>query len=301
MKKFFSRNRSSNYGEEKGYLESIGDLMANLLFTLLLIIFLFLFTSFFTNPETKLNQEILELKKDKQQLVQTVQQKDQEIQYEQSKSKAAKKTADDAKQTVEDAKKVRTHLLKQIQTSLRTVYDINVEIDPIIGSLRLPESILFDSGRANLKENGKRSLEALATVFAYYLPCYSGPKNVYPPGHCECFSPGRIDVVLVEGHTDNVPINTRSFSDNWDLSSERSRVTYLYLKEQSEYIEYLKNADGQPLLGISGYGETRPVDSNETEEQRMRNRRIDLRFVLAMPDLDQITVLGDKPACIDDK
>jgi hypothetical protein len=66
--------------------------------------------------------------------------------------------------------------------------------------------------------------------------------------------------------------------------------------------ETLKNADNLSLLGISGYGETRPTkynETNETDEQKKKNRRIDLRFVLAVPEVDQIGVnKGNLTPCV---
>jgi len=71
----------------------------------------------------------------------------------------------------------------------------------------------------------------------------------------------------MEGHTDAVPIHNSRFKSNWELSAARS----IALLE-------LLTADGVPRdrLSISGYADTAPVDDNETEEGRAKNRRVDI-------------------------
>jgi chemotaxis protein MotB len=74
--------------------------------------------------------------------------------------------------------------------------------------------------------------------------------------------------VRLEGHTDSVPIKTIRFRSNWDLSAARSIAL----------LELLSNKFGVPRdrLSIAGYAETSPVASNETEEGRSKNRRVDI-------------------------
>lgn len=74
--------------------------------------------------------------------------------------------------------------------------------------------------------------------------------------------------VRVEGHTDILPINTDRFPSNWELSTARATSVIRFLIEE-------KNMDPK-RLSAAGYGEYRPVDSNETIEGRARNRRVDL-------------------------
>jgi chemotaxis protein MotB len=73
--------------------------------------------------------------------------------------------------------------------------------------------------------------------------------------------------VRVEGHTDNIPIHTPRFASNWELSTARS--TYI--------LQYLLNGKVSPQrLSAVGYGEYRPVASNDTGEGRATNRRVDV-------------------------
>jgi len=74
--------------------------------------------------------------------------------------------------------------------------------------------------------------------------------------------------VRLEGHTDARPIHTARFQSNWDLSAARSIALLKILSERF----------GVPpaRLSVTGYADTAPVASNDTEEGRMRNRRVDI-------------------------
>jgi chemotaxis protein MotB len=74
--------------------------------------------------------------------------------------------------------------------------------------------------------------------------------------------------VRLEGHTDAVPIHNSHFRSNWELSVARS-IAMLELLRQ-------KFAIAPERLSVAGYAENSPVDSNDTEEGRSRNRRVDL-------------------------
>lgn len=74
--------------------------------------------------------------------------------------------------------------------------------------------------------------------------------------------------IRVEGHTDNTPIHTAQFPSNWELSTSRATFLLQYL---------ISGASLQPeRLSAAGYGEYRPVASNQTAEGRAANRRVDL-------------------------
>jgi len=80
--------------------------------------------------------------------------------------------------------------------------------------------------------------------------------------------------VIVEGHTDNVPIRTRQFASNWELSTARATNVVRALVHEF-------GLPPQPLAAI-GYGEYRPVAPNDTPENRARNRRV-VFFVKPVP------------------
>ena len=124
--------------------------------------------------------------------------------------------------------------------------------------VELPEAVLFASGSARLKKDG-------AKILAQVAPVLVGLKD-------RSFQVG--------GYTDNVPIRTKRFPSNWELSAARAvDVTELL-------IEY-----GMPGSRVSAaaYGETHPVASNDTKEGRAQNRRIEIAL---MPNLDELPDLS---------
>jgi chemotaxis protein MotB len=72
----------------------------------------------------------------------------------------------------------------------------------------------------------------------------------------------------IEGHTDDVPISTREFRSNWELSTARAATVIRFLVE---------GVDFDPRrLSAAGYGEFRPRVANDSPENRARNRRVDI-------------------------
>lgn len=245
-----SRNASSTHkDDDDSYLASLSDLIIGVLF-----IFIILLMAFALN-------------------------------YRVAQTEADIKQAELTKrnQLLSDAHNDRKKLLEQIQRALREK-GIQVEIDVENGVLRLPESLLFDSGKADLREGGVEALRVVATTLSTILPCYgfSTAQNSL----CETpvrGAPRRLEAIFIEGHTDNVPIHNANFRDNWDLSVARAKQTYIELTRVSPDLEQLVNERGQPLLSFSAYAERRPLVPNDGETNRRKNRRIDLRFIMATP------------------
>lgn len=80
---------------------------------------------------------------------------------------------------------------------------------------------------------------------------------------------GNIDnFIRVEGHTDNVPMNSEMYPSNWDLSVARATSVVRLFYGRS-------GVDPEKLIAV-GYGEYRPIADNSTEEGRQKNRRIDI-------------------------
>ncbi len=74
--------------------------------------------------------------------------------------------------------------------------------------------------------------------------------------------------IRVEGHTDNVPISNPRFPSNWELSTARATVVVCHLIQTYSL--------SPAMLSAAGYAENRPIASNDTEEGKARNRRVDL-------------------------
>ena len=119
----------------------------------------------------------------------------------------------------------------------------------------MSDKLLFQSGSARLDKRGEEALVKLAEVLNKQTD---------------------IDV-FIEGHTDNKPINTVQFKDNWDLSVIRATSVVRIL---------IKNYNVNPLqIQPSGRGEYMPVDDNETAEGRSKNRRTE---IIMAPKLDKL-------------
>lgn len=124
----------------------------------------------------------------------------------------------------------------------------HVEINEQRIKITLPSPVLFDLGKAELKPQAKKILQTIATSI----------KNVPNP-------------VIIEGHTDNIPITGGQFSSNWELSAARAYSVIRY------YIDELGFEPNR--LSALGYGEYHPVAPNDTEENRAKNRRIEIIIV----------------------
>jgi chemotaxis protein MotB len=109
----------------------------------------------------------------------------------------------------------------------------------------LSDKTFFDSGSAEL------SPEALPVLDEIYS-----------------FMKKNQNLIRVEGNTDNVPIHTASYPTNWELSTARAVTVVRYLVEH----------DGLSPTRISaaGYGEFRPRKGNDTDANRLQNRRVDI-------------------------
>jgi chemotaxis protein MotB len=124
--------------------------------------------------------------------------------------------------------------------------------------LLLSNNILFDTGKTQLKPDGQAAIAEIASVLKEI------PNRQY----------------LVTGHTDNVPVGKNSqFKSNWELSTARA----------VEVVQMLQNSGVSPSqLAAAGYGEFDPVATNDTDEGRSLNRRIE---IVLMPNLDEMPQL----------
>jgi len=111
--------------------------------------------------------------------------------------------------------------------------------------LEIEDNILFDSGRAEIKEEAAEVLKKISGIL----------KSV-------------TNQIIVEGHTDNIPINTARYPSNWELSVDRAVRVVRYFIE--------KHHMPPERFLATGYGEYHPVATNETVEGRARNRRVNI-------------------------
>lgn len=129
-------------------------------------------------------------------------------------------------------------------------------------SVQLVEKILFDSGKTEIKAEGKEVLGKVGQVLLQV----------------------KDKQIRIEGYTDSVPIGValrQQFPTNWELSAQRATTVLRFLEEKS-------GVDGKYLAAV-GYGPFRPVASNDTPEGRAENRRIEI----ALTPLDVQEVLKE--------
>lgn len=184
---------------------------------------------------------------------------------------AEKKTTTEISR-LQEADESRRRVLEALQTSLKE-QGVQVEVDKDNGILHLPESLLFDMGQAELRPGGVKAMATLARGLAGALPKVENA----------------LEAVLIEGHTDNSPIKSAyadkvgTYRDNWDLSFQRSKQTFLTMLSLRPDLKRFKNSHQSPLLGMSAYGDTRPIADNRTESGKRKNRRIDIRLIIEPP------------------
>ncbi|MCR2048643.1 flagellar motor protein MotB [Acetatifactor muris] len=114
--------------------------------------------------------------------------------------------------------------------------------------LTMSGALLFDSGSAELKEESMQVVEKVGAILERYG---QGSGNIE-----------------IEGHTDNVPINSAQYPSNEELSSARALAVFYYLQEKT-----LLNPVN---LKHAGMGERVPIADNSTPEGRSRNRRVEI-------------------------
>lgn len=111
--------------------------------------------------------------------------------------------------------------------------------------IRLNDTMLFDAGSAIIKPQAQESLNKIALSLAKF-------KNP----------------VLIEGHTDSMPIRSEKYPSNWELSTARA----------TNIIKYLTQTHKLPpdRLSAVGYGEYMPIAENTSPQGRAKNRRVDI-------------------------
>jgi len=120
--------------------------------------------------------------------------------------------------------------------------------------VKLPDNILFDPGKTDLKKEGQEAIAQVTKI----LSGVEGRK------------------FQVAGHTDNVPIKSGKFKSNWELSTARAvTVVNLMIKEGMD----------AKRLSAAGYADVLPVASNDNDEGKRQNRRIEIVLVPNVEDL----------------
>lgn len=130
----------------------------------------------------------------------------------------------------------KTHLTNKLNTSLSD--------EGLLVTIR--DNVLFDSGSAEVRPEDVKIAKEIAELLVI-----DPPRNI-----------------IISGHTDNVPIHTANFESNWELSVMRA-VNFMKIILENDKLD-------PRWFSAKGYGEYKPVASNETKEGRAKNRRVEI-------------------------
>lgn len=122
--------------------------------------------------------------------------------------------------------------------------------------IRFIEGVLFDLGKADIKQDAMHILDEIVPILK--------ESNKH---------------IRVEGHTDNLPINTVLFPSNWELSTTRAVNVVKYFIEKHRF--------SPKILSAAGYGEHRPIAPNDSAKHRALNRRVDIVLLKSISEVQE--------------
>ncbi len=158
----------------------------------------------------------------------------------------------DLEAQIDDLERQRAEERRELEEARRLLQGqiadkrVTVEMDERGLVIVLSDDILFDSGKAEIKADAYPVLDKVTKVIIEKVPS----KNIG-----------------ITGHTDNVPITYSSWASNWELSTARATNVLHYLQ---------KKGVSPKRLSAIGYGEQRPIASNDTAAGRAKNRRVEI-------------------------
>ena len=188
------------------------------------------------------------------------------------------------------AEQARQDILSEVKEELEKI-SIKVLIADNETVIRIPEETLsFGSGKDAIPSKMLSDVKNIGAIL--HTAIVKNQRFKY------------LDTVFIEGHTDSIPIKFGKYKSkgNWGLSADRAITVWKLWSEElavTPPLNELRNHTQQNLFSVSGYAATRRVQYVEnTAEQRAKNRRIDIRFTVKMPsieDLEQVkSVTGSK-------
>lgn len=175
---------------------------------------------------------------------------------------------EDLNKKVQSKDSMNLALVMNLKRSLSDINDTDIQVEVRGGLVHvsISDKLLFNSGRSAINTNARAVLGKIAMVINDHDDLQ----------------------VMVEGHTDNVPMNSGCIADNWDLSVMRATAVVRSLTE-----DHYVSPERLTAAGRSFYI---PKDDNETREGRSRNRRTE---IIIQPRLDQFFQLMESPETLD--
>ncbi len=172
-----------------------------------------------------------------------------------------------ARSDAENERRARAELDQRLRSAMRDVDDLRGQVSqrptepapagwtPVAGGgmIAIEENILFQPGKVTLRQEARKTLDAIVST----LEGEYAKKDI-----------------MVFGHTDDQPIKKSGWDDNWQLSTERSLAVVRHLREQGV---------APDRLVAAGVGENRPRVTNNSEPNRLANRRVEIFAIDAAP------------------
>jgi chemotaxis protein MotB len=180
-----------------------------------------------------------------------------------------RRALDEYKKRAEALEKIKKQF-EALRDKLKKLTDLGlkVEIRNNRMVIRLPGDVLFASGQDKLQDKGKQVLDAVAKVIREDSDL---SKRYYQ----------------VAGHTDSKQLKGPPFYDNWGLSLMRARQVLVYLIAAQDAKEGGGGLDAK-RLHPAGYGDTDPIASNDSDDGRQQNRRVEL---VVLPNVEEMLSL----------
>ncbi|MBV6632871.1 MAG: peptidoglycan -binding protein [Alphaproteobacteria bacterium] len=151
---------------------------------------------------------------------------------------------------VQELARYRSEFFGRLREILGERDDVRIVGDRFV----FQSEVLFASGSDVLEPAGQEQLAQLAVTLQDLASEFPEDLNW---------------ILRIDGHTDDVPISTPEFPSNWELSSARAISVLKFLADQGI---------AERRLAATGFGEYQPIETGETAEARLRNRRIELKF-----------------------
>jgi len=178
------------------------------------------------------------------------------MEAEQSASEALEEILEGDRDATRENAATIVEALEEIIEEVGAAPYVDVVDDPRGIILRFDSQVLFRSGDAKVLPDGVIVLTSVVDVLK-----------------------GLDNLLVVEGHTDNVPTNGTRWPTNWELSTARA----------TNVLRFLSEVEGVPAVRLSaaGYADTRPRTANDTAEGRSENRRVEV-VILVQPFLEDV-------------
>jgi chemotaxis protein MotB len=174
--------------------------------------------------------------------------KTEDFKNQQQTTQQTKEQQAQMEKEIADLKELKQKLDRYIQDNgLTTQLETRLTNDLLMITIR--DNALFASGSAEVKPDARKLAQAISNMLTQY-PNYQ---------------------IEVAGHTDDIPINTREFETNWDLSSKRA-INFMKILLPNDNI-------GKSRFSAIGYGEYHPINDNKTAEGRAKNRRVEVSIL----------------------